>query len=200
MIGYLEGQILKMYNNKILLKTASGIAYEVFYGMNLSSTKNAAIYTSMIIRENSQELFGFADFESKEFFELLLSVKGVGPKSAYSLVTTIGVNQLMNAILLDNQKIIKSAPGIGAKAAAQIILDLKDKISKWSSTNINLVNDKKENIVNTNGDLNMVKESLAACVELGFREDEVLPKINQIISNGASSADEIIKQVLQRMG
>ena len=91
MIGYLEGQILKHYNTKILLKTSSGIAYEVYYDQALTDSRTAAIYTSLIIRENSQELFGFKDFESKEFFELLLGVKGVGPKSAYSLVATIGI-------------------------------------------------------------------------------------------------------------
>lgn len=201
MIGYLEGQILKHYNNKILLKTSSGIAYEVYYDQALTDSRTAAIYTSLIIRENSQELFGFKDFESKEFFELLLGVKGVGPKSAYSLVATIGVNQMINAILLDNKKILKSAPGIGAKAAAQIILDLKDKVAKWSSASAELpiMKGNKEDL-ETSSNLNVVKESLAACTELGFKEEEVLPKINTIINNGASSADEVIKQVLQRMG
>jgi Holliday junction DNA helicase RuvA len=201
MIGYLEGQILKHYNTKILLKTSSGIAYEVYYDQALTDSRTAAIYTSLIIRENSQELFGFKDFESKEFFELLLGVKGVGPKSAYSLVVTIGVNQMINAILLDNKKILKSAPGIGAKAAAQIILDLKDKVAKWSSANSELPIMKGNSEDSTTpSNLNVVKESLAACTELGFKEEEVLPKINTIINNGANSADEVIKQVLQRMG
>ena len=200
MIGYLEGQVLKAYNNKILLKTASGIAYEVNYDQAIASSKNIEIFTSLIIRENSQVLFGFRDFESKEFFELLLGVKGVGPKSAYSLVSTVGVAQMINAILLDNKKIIQTAPGIGAKAAAQIILDLKDKVTKWNNTSQS--SNSMTNIIATEdqANLSVVRESLAACTELGFKEEEVLPKINTIISNGANSADEVIKQVLQRMG
>jgi holliday junction DNA helicase RuvA len=199
MIGYIEGQIVKSYNGKILLKTNSGIGYEITYDQAIINPKQVAIFTSLIIRENSQVLFGFNDFESKEFFELLLGVKGVGPKSAYSLVSSVGVAQMINAILLDNKKIIQTAPGIGAKAAAQIILDLQSKMNKWSEKT-SAMSTPSSSSTPASADLNIIKESLAACSELGFKEEEVLPRINAILNSGVSSANEVIKQILQGMG
>ncbi|MDA9793400.1 helix-hairpin-helix domain-containing protein, partial [Bacteriovoracaceae bacterium] len=195
----LEGQIVKSYNGKILLKTNSGIGYEITYDQAIINPKQVAIFTSLIIRENSQVLFGFNDFESKEFFELLLGVKGVGPKSAYSLVSSIGVAQMINAILLDNKKIIQTAPGIGAKAAAQIILDLQSKMNKWSEKT-SAMSAPSNSSTPASVDLNIIKESLAACSELGFKEEEVLPRINAILNSGVNSANEVIKQILKGMG
>ena len=103
------------------------------------------MYTTNIIKETSNEIYGFKSIEEKKIFELLISVKGVGPKSAFSMVTTIGTEDIVQAILMDNKKLLCAAPGIGKKAASQIVLDLSDKISKFS----NLIMNKSDKINKT---------------------------------------------------
>ena len=131
MIGYLNGEILFKTNQKIIIGTKSGVGYEVNIQVHAMVGEIISLYISQIIRENSQELFGFTTANEKEIFELLLTVSGVGPKSAYSLVTNVGSTALADAILFEDKKILQSAPGIGPKAASQIILDLKNIDSEY---------------------------------------------------------------------
>lgn len=202
MIAYIEGTVIAIDDGSVILKTSMGIAYEVYYHHPITIGGKLSVFTCLIIRENSQELYGFDDFATKQFFDLLLTVKGVGPKSAYGLLSSLGSEQITNAIILDNKKMLSSAPGIGPKASSQIILDLRDKIGKIpkikSSKNISKTTD--HDLLNQNTNVTLVRESLAACNDLGFREEEVISKINTIIASGVVETSEIIKQVLQRMG
>lgn len=89
------------------------------------------IHTSLSIRENEWQLFGFASPEEKEMFSLLQSVSGVGPKMALSLVGTLGPARIADAISAEDQKSLSQAPGVGPKVAQRIILELKTKTEEW---------------------------------------------------------------------
>ncbi len=89
------------------------------------------VYTSLSIRETEWTIFGFSSKEEREMFSLLQSVSGVGPKSALALVGTLGTNQIAEAILNDDQKMLAQAPGVGTKVAQRIILELKSKVQDW---------------------------------------------------------------------
>lgn len=91
--------------------------------------KQVKLFTHLAVREDGMELFGFGSYEEKECFNKLTSVSGVGPKAAMSILSTMTPEKLAIAICTDDKKAIAKAPGIGAKSAARIILELKDKMS-----------------------------------------------------------------------
>ncbi len=89
------------------------------------------VHTALAIRENEWNIFAFASEDERQMFGLLQSVTGIGPKLALALVGTIGPHQLAEAIVSEDQKMISQAPGVGAKVAQRIILELKDKVGDW---------------------------------------------------------------------
>ncbi len=198
MIGYISGEVIYSDPAKVVLKTASGIGYEIFYSQMVSVGQEKELFISQIIRETSQDLFGFDSYEEKEFFELLLSVNGVGPKSAYSLLNNLGAKALTNAVLLENKKALQQAPGIGPKAAAQIILTMKDKVKKLSLATVSAVQVSKDS--NLIFEDNFIQDALLACRELGFQDAKILSKAQMIVeSKSVKSSEELIKLVLQEL-
>ena len=89
------------------------------------------VHTSLSIRENDWTVFGFASREEREMFSLLQSVSGVGPKLALALVGTLGNEQIADAVVADDHKLLSQAPGVGSKVAQRIILELKPKMEEW---------------------------------------------------------------------
>ncbi|MDC1175713.1 Holliday junction ATP-dependent DNA helicase RuvA, partial [Bacteriovoracaceae bacterium] len=130
MIGHLKGEVLFSDGIETLIQTPMGVGYQVYLNEVLTEGAEASVYISHVIKEASEELYGFKNLREKKLFEILISVKGVGPKSAYILLNALGVEQIVSAIQFDNKKALTAAPGIGPKAAAQILLDLSSKIEK----------------------------------------------------------------------
>ena len=97
--------------------------------------QEAQIYTVFVIKETEALLFGFATLEEKELFSLLTSVSGIGPKLALAVLGSFTPQQLSDAIIEENDRVITSAPGVGAKVAQRIILELKTKIETWRHKN-----------------------------------------------------------------
>ncbi|HEY9784827.1 MAG TPA: Holliday junction branch migration protein RuvA, partial [Candidatus Obscuribacterales bacterium] len=92
----------------------------------------AILHTSLSIRENEWLIFAFPAQEEKELFSILQTVSGVGPKLALAVVSTLGVTQLIEAIVSDNHKMVSQAPGVGPKVAQRIILELKSRVEEWN--------------------------------------------------------------------
>ncbi len=130
MIGHIQGHVLFSDGTETILETTSGIGYQIYYNRVLPEGSVAALYISHIVKENAEELYGFHSLRAKKLFEMLLTVKNIGPKSAFALMRALNVKDICSAILLDNKKVLTSAPGVGPKAAAQMILDLQTKIQK----------------------------------------------------------------------
>lgn len=131
MIGYISGTVVYSDSVKSIILTAQGVGYEVNTATPMVPNRDVALFISHIIRETTQDLYGFESVDDKKFFEMLIDVNGIGPKSAFSLITHVGVQQIVSAITFDNVDVLKSAPGVGKKSAEQIVLSLKDKISKF---------------------------------------------------------------------
>ncbi len=186
MIGYLEGEVLYRSENSVLLKASNGIGYEIYYTKTLG--EKAQIFTAQIFKEKSVELYGFEVLGEKLFFQELLKVNGVGPKSAYSLVSTIGVDALKQAIAFDDIKTIKKAPGIGPKAAKQIVLDLKDKMNFDSAVMEQSTGSSESSFY---------IQAMSAFKELGFSDREISPIIKEKLKNNQfEQAEDLIKSVL----
>jgi Holliday junction DNA helicase RuvA len=131
MIGFLHG-IIKICTDHYIIIDCNGVGYRVELGekvlsQTVGSEKEFYIYTH--VRENELKLFGFETQQELELFEMLLEVNGVGPKSALTLITHLGVQSIIRAILEKNSQGLKVS-GIGAKTTNKIILELYDKVKK----------------------------------------------------------------------
>jgi Holliday junction DNA helicase RuvA len=203
MIGYLTGTVVYSDSNKSIVLTAQGVGYEVSTSTQLVPNRDVSLFVSHIIREQSQDLYGFESIEDKKFFEMLLDVNGIGPKSAFSLVSHLGVEQILSAITFENVDILKSAPGVGKKSAEQIVLSLKDKISKLE---VGLTTKEKpqraglKQSTENKLEAQLVKETLAACQGLGFKDQEVLPMLQKHLQNGgANRPEDLVKLILKEL-
>lgn len=201
MIGYIQGQVIDNDGVICLIKTDSGIGYEIKCSKFLSPGQNCEFFISHIFKEADQELYGFLTMKEKKFFELLLSVKGVGPKSAFALVSGISIEQISRAIITEDKKTLSSVPGIGAKAAAQIILDLAQKIQKFDATTMSLF-DKKEltnepHIGSLGG---IVEEAIMACKELGYKDEQAAPLAKKLMANHQiAKAQDLVQLMLKEL-
>jgi len=203
MIGYISGTVVYSDSQKSIIQTASGVGYEVSTSTPMVPNRDVALFISHIIREQSQDLYGFETADEKKFFELLLDVNGIGPKSAYALISHLGISQIISAVTFENVDVLKSAPGVGKKSAEQIVLSLKDKITKLElglAVKENPVKagakSKSENKV----DAHLVKETLAACQGLGFKDQDVLPMIQRHLQEGlVTKPEELVKVILKEL-
>jgi len=160
----------------------------------LTMNTEAKLFLHEIIREDSFELYGFSTKREKMFFEMLLSVSGIGPKAAQSILNQNSPDALEFAIISGSEKTISAASGIGKKTAQRVILELKDKIGSIpSGTNSNQINNitMKEDSSNS-----ALHDAVAGLNALGYSQDDIMAIIKSIdISN--LKADEIIKLALK---
>lgn len=204
MIGYIEGNIVSSEPNRIIVLTTQGIGYEVNVPTLHMPGKPVTLFTTHIIREDSQSLFGFVTLDEKRLFEMLVEVNGVGPKTAFGLIAHLGHAGVISAISLENAGMLKEAPGIGKKGAEQIVLSLKDKIGKLavgfvSNPSQAKMEFKKENAV-TNVQSQLMGETLQACQELGYKEQQVLPVMRKLMGEKEfNSAEELLRGLLREL-
>jgi len=140
MLSYLQGTIKarEITGGAIdrLVIDIGGIGFEVHVANRTLLTvgslgEDVQIYTALSIKETEWTIFGFAAPLEKELFLLLQSVSGIGPKLALTLTASFSPEQLTTAIIAEDQKLITQAPGVGAKVAQRIILELKSKLEDW---------------------------------------------------------------------
>ena len=183
MYGYIKGTVTKITPKNIICEN-SGIGYLLIVSnpYNFQLQKEYKIYVYQYVRQDMIDLYGFMSEEEKELFLKLISVSGIGPKSALSILASGTVSQIVGAIEARNDAYLRKFPGIGAKASQQIILDLKGKLNF------------EEELTPTSGNLQDVEEALIA---LGYHKKEiakVLGKLDATLEVGL-----LIKQALQMM-
>ena len=183
MIGFLKGKI-ESINSETVIIDVNGVGYEVNVANpeRFSLYQDFTIYTYLKISENDVALFGFLLKEEKELFLKLISVKGIGPKSAMGMLSKADYLNIIEAIEVGNLNYLKKLPGIGPKAAQQIILDLKGHLKM-----------DKEVIVKDNPNFKEAKEALKT---FGFKVNEIDVALSKI-QDTSLMVDEIIFKALQ---
>ncbi|HZP55474.1 MAG TPA: Holliday junction branch migration protein RuvA [Candidatus Saccharimonadales bacterium] len=131
MIVALKGEVAEKHGQMVIIETGGVgygvyVSFEDFGALNVSEPTKLYIYES--IRENAYELFGFRNRESKNLFEQLLTVKGVGPKMALAILSVASLQQVRQSIAAGDVKFISQAAGVGRKVAERVVVDLKDKV------------------------------------------------------------------------
>ena len=183
MIAYLKGQIIKKTEKDIII-LVNNIGYQVFlpekFLSKIGSNLDLELFVYHKQREDAQELYGFENYEERDFFIQLISVSGVGPKSAISILSIASVNDLKSAIVSGNAEMFKKVSGIGSKTAERIVIDLKNKLGS-----INFSSSQNQNIENK--DLEIF-EALSA---LGFSDFDIRSVYNHIPKDLEKSEDKI---------
>jgi Holliday junction DNA helicase RuvA len=133
MISLLNGTVRSLLSDRAIIEV-QGVGYAVLVtsatSASLTLGTSAVLHTSLVVREDSLTLFGFLDEESKNTFELLQTVSGVGPKVALSILGSLSIEDLARAIAQENVGVIEKVPGIGKKGAQRMILELKGKMTR----------------------------------------------------------------------
>ena len=137
MIAMLTGDVRSITPEKIILDVG-GVGYSINVTPATSATlllgSTLTIHTSLVVREDSMTLYGFIDLLSRETFELVQTVSGIGPRVALSILAHLAPEQLGQAIAAESVEIISSVPGIGKKGAQRILLELKGKLTSTGSS------------------------------------------------------------------
>lgn len=185
MIAFVQGSV-RMIRNETIVLDVGGIGYEVYVSQPLAMKlgDDLFLYTYQHVREDAMLLFGFVKEEDYEVFMRLINVKGVGPKTALNMLSAISGAQMIEAIENDDIARLKGLPGIGAKTAGQIVLDLKGKFV--SVDNQPQANDSPAWI-----------ETQEALLSLGYRANQLTGIKKELSKNEDMSTSEMLQQALR---
>jgi Holliday junction DNA helicase RuvA len=131
MIASIQGIVAATGKDYAVIATNNGIGYKVFVPHSvlerLHDDSDAFLHTTLIVREDSLTLYGFATTTERDVFDTLISISGIGPKTGLAILSTLSLDSLRNAVVGDRAEILTRVPGIGNKSAQKILLELKDK-------------------------------------------------------------------------
>lgn len=186
MYNYIKGTITDI-NAKFITIECNNIGY-IIYTPNPLSYKTGletTIYTYLHVREDVFDLYGFNKIKERDFFFKLISVKGIGPKGALTIMASGDLDSLINAIESGNTKYLKKFPGIGEKASQQIILDLHGKLN---------FEDNKENKLDPK-----VSQVIEVLKNFGYKNNEIKKIIPILENNLQLSASDLVKLGLKNL-
>ena len=197
MFYYLEGLVAVIAQNLAVIDI-NGVGYACMTTLStlshLETGKKAKLFTFCNVKEDAFDIYGFYSLSEKRTFEQLLSVSGVGPKAALSILSSASPESLAIAIINDDESALTIAPGVGKKLAQRIILELKDKVSKempaLKSTGY------VPSGVNTGAPGSKQQDAAAALTVLGYSQSEISAAMRNIDINELT-VEEIIREVLK---
>ena len=199
MYAYLKGTIEDITEDNLVLEVN-----QIGYNIKVSArTINALegigsfvkIYTYTLVREDTFNLFGFLTKDDLEVFKKLITVNGIGPKGGLAILSIMSADELRFAILSGDAKAISKAPGVGAKTAERVILDLRDKISLEDA----LAPKETAFAASSSGEVlgGNRNEAIEALVALGYSSSDALRAVKQVSEAEAGSVEDILKAALK---
>ncbi len=201
MLYYLSGE-LTVRDLNMCVVDCGGVGYKLNVSLITSESlasklgQKVKLYTYMSVREDGVELYGFGSVEERNAFNLLTAVSGVGPKAAMSILSIMSADKLAMAVYNEDAKAISKAPNVGAKTAARIILELKDKVAKELTGAATQTAGSVGNVAHTSGGGNL-SEAAEALMVLGYDKNSVVSAIKGI--DPTLRSDEIIRLALKKL-
>ena len=193
MITQIRGRLVEK-NPTFVVVDCSGVGYLLHISLQTFSSigdeEAILLYTHLSIREDAHTLYGFQSKTEREVFRLLISVSGVGPSIARTMLSSMTSEEIQNAIASENVRLIQSVKGIGAKTAQRVIVDLKDKIMKTFD-----IDEVSVQTNNTNKE-----EALSALEVLGFNRKQSEKVVSAILTESPEATVELlIKKALKSL-
>ena len=200
MISYIKGELTEVSETSIVVETSSGIGMNIIVPQTVMDKlpplgSVVKIHTYLNVKEDSMTLYGFINREDVDIFRLLISVNGVGPKGALAILSTITPDDLRFAVLSDDVKAISKAPGIGAKTAQRMIIELKDKLKLEDAFEIRLSHEEVDDLLA--GDAR--NDTVQALVALGSGRSEAARAVNMVDSADSMDSEQLIKAALKKL-
>lgn len=201
MISYIKGELTEVFEDTVVVET-NGIGYNIRVPGSVldrlpSVGSSVRIYTYLYVKEDAMNLFGFLNRDDLSVFKLLLNVSGIGPKGALAILSTIGPDDLRFAVLSEDVKTISSAPGIGAKTAKRLIIELKDKLKLAEVFETAHAN--KEKASSENDVLLARNEAVEALVALGYASAQAMKAVQQVENAEEKDSEQILKEALKKL-
>ena len=199
MFAYIKGTLEAKGNDSVIVE-AGGIGYRIYTALSSLNAigqigTQVKLYTHYYVREDLVALYGFFSMEELGMFDMLLTVSGVGPKAAISMISTLSPSRFALAVVSQDSKSLTKAQGIGTKMAQRIILELKDKISKEQLT----ANGVGENSINVEaGSDSALSEAVSALMVLGYSSFEASNSVSRVYAEGMG-VEEIIMKALKSL-
>lgn len=207
MFYYISGKLAHLENGFAVVDaggigyklTVSGTTYDAMpANRSTKEPPEVKLYTHLAVREDDIELFGFATLAELSTFKLLISVSGIGPKAAMSILTLLTPEKFALAVCSDDKKTIAKANGIGPKTAARVILELKDKLMKENAGMDMGFEAAPESATSTMGKKSVLGEAVDALLVLGYTRAEAMAALKDIPTEGLSLED-IIRASLKKL-
>lgn len=201
MISYIRGPLAEKSEDSAVVE-AGNVGYRIFVPSSVLELlpklgEEVKLYTHFSVREDGMSLYGFLSKQDLEMFRELIAVNGVGPKSALGLLSVIRPDALRMAVVSGDAKALTKAPGIGAKTAQRIILDLKDKVKAedilFAGTD---VPSKKTDV---SGMEEAGKEAVEALAALGYSAAEAAGAVRKVKITETMTAEDVLKAALKHL-
>ncbi len=195
MFSYIKGKVIDILENQVIIEQG-GLGFELFVSsvscQSLNVGEDAKLLTYLQVREDGMTLFGFANSAEKALFLKLISVSGIGAKSAINILSTETIESLAFYIASSDVGALSKLKGIGKKTAERIIVELKDKvISKTEKPTLDKTPSLKID--------DLSRDAVLGLMSLGFSKKEAEEGVEKAIENGAKGLDNTISMALKRM-
>ena len=200
MLSYIIGEVAEISADTVVIEN-NGIGFNIkTSAMTIDSLPPVGdmvrIYTYLHVREDAMQIFGFLSKDELEVFKLLLNVNGIGPKGALGILSAISTDDLRFAVLSDDVNLIKSCPGVGAKTAQKLIIELKDKLRLEDAFEMAVNNNNKKNTVQDNTVI-VMNEAVEALVSLGYSSKDAMAAVKKVENIQNKNSEQILKEALK---
>ena len=198
MFYHISGELVAIESNMAVID-CNGVGYCLTVSLNTqrylkNPGQKVKLYTHFSVREDGVELFGFYDTEERDTFKLLITVSGVGPKAAINIMSALSPESFAVAVMNGDTKLISKAQNVGAKTAARIVLELKDKISKT----VQVGDDVSSEVVGGGNVSEKMSEAQNALMVLGYKQSEASAALRGLnVQN--MELEDIIREALKRL-
>lgn len=193
MYAYVKGSVANCTPTEIVIDV-NGVGYLLNISLHtfekIGAKKEAILFTYLWVKDDGLSLFGFADKEEKAIFELMITVSGIGPNTARTILSTLSPNEVVGAISTGNVPLLKSVKGIGAKTAQRMVLELQDKVMKVGNAQL----------ASLHANDSTREEAIAALVMLGFARNAAEKALASAIKNNPGedlTVEKLIKLSLK---
>lgn len=191
MISYIRGTIFSKGKDHLVIETSGGVGYEVkmtiLQTAKFSLMQTVGLYTYLKVSDSALDLYGFETKEEKDFFELLMTVSGIGPKSAMNILSLGNIIQIRSAIARGDITYLTAVQGLGKKTAERVVVELKSKLSGMTDSGSAL----------SEGESTVLGEVIDGLMALGYTKEEAKIKIKDIEVSG-KTIQEVLKLALKK--
>lgn len=200
MYSYIRGPLAEVEIDHIVIDVY-GVGYEIYIPTNCFDYlpglgEECKIHTYLYVREDAMILYGFLTKDDLDLFKQLITVSGIGPKGALGILSVLSADDLRFAILAGDSKAISKAPGIGAKTAQRVILELKDKMSLEDAFEKKLDHEK---VMAASSNNQVKNDAVLALNALGYSSSESLKAVSKVEITSDMDVEDVLKQALKQM-